>query len=215
MTTRYRERIATRVAQLRATPGFTVVTCEFAPPATADDLARATEAAGGRLPAGLAEFCVELNGFQLTWEYRAVESNDGPTGEPTDSGSVNLLPMEKIFADWQDTTWFDDSPGGGRFVMVKPVDLYVPEACAAFCQPPGGCSEDATFFHYFGEDLAPLGLGFPEYLELTIATCGYVNWRLALSRNDPRQPEGQPTLNRMCSIIPGLTEDQIPVRPGA
>lgn len=208
MTAGYRRRIAERAARLGATPGFSVRAYEVAPPVTDAELASVTASVQGRLPVGVAEFYGELNGFRLEWDYAAP----GAGRVPTDFGSINVRPLADVFAQGLGDTWYDDFEGGDRFRAVKPFDVYAPEACAAFLQEPGGAPRDDVHFHYFGEALSPLHLTFPQYLEGALASCGYVDWRMALTPDDPGLPEARPTLERMRAIIPGF--DGLP-RPGS
>ncbi|MFI6640570.1 hypothetical protein [Streptomyces sp. NPDC050504] len=198
----YRDRIEARVADLRATPGFTVRAFEIAPPLGRDGIEGVRAAVHGHLPEGLAEFHAELDGFLLDWEY----TEPGASGPATDFGSLHFLPLAKVFADGLGDTWYDDFEGGDRFRAVKPFDVYAPEACAAFLQEPDSAPQDPVYFHYFGEALEPLDLTFPQYVEGALSACGYVNWRMALTPDDPGLPEARRTLERMREIVPGFRE---------
>lgn len=204
MTVHYREAVAARIEALRAAPGFSVRTGEIRPPVSKSELAEVLASTRDHLPAGVEEFYTQLNGFTLEWDYTAP----GESGEPSDFGSINILPLQRVFADWRGAVWFDDFEGGERFKAVKPFDLYIPEACAAFRQEPGAAPEDAVYFHYIGESLAPLLPTFADYIRLALVAGGYLNWRIALTPDNPGLPDARPTLERLRQIVPGFTDEE-------
>lgn len=194
----YRLRIEDRVDCLRATPGFSVSTCEVAPPASDEELESAVAAAHGLLPVGVEKFYRELNGFDLEWEYVV------PGHEAVEKGSIRICTLAEVFADGLGSTWFDDFEGGDRFRDVKPFDAFVAEACAAFLQDPGEVPQDHVHFHNYGEGTRPLGLTFPQYLEGALASCGYFGWHLALTPDHPGLPGARTALERIHEIVPGF-----------
>ncbi|MFE7618158.1 hypothetical protein [Streptomyces sp. NPDC057496] len=195
----YRDLVESRIRELESTAGFALTRGEIAGPAPRDVLDAALRSAGGRLPAGAAEFYEELNGFTLQWTYTAPGGAEG-TG---DEGSVHLLPLEEVFSDWRGAIWFDGFEGGDRFRAVKPFDLYLPEACAAFLQEPGEPVQDTVHFHYVGESLSRLPLSFPDYLTQALNTAGYLGWQGALA---PRRGAPTPVADRMREIVPGFVD---------
>ncbi|SHH85119.1 hypothetical protein [Streptomyces sp. 3214.6] len=201
----YRERVAARIEELRAVPGVAVRQSEIRPPVAAAELAEARALADDRLPEGVEDFYTRLNGFTLAWDYTPPDQG----GRPTDSGSIDILPLAEIFSDWRETIWFDDFPGGDRFEPVKPFDFFSPEACAAFCQQPDAPPGDEVRYHYLGEGLRPLVPSFPGYLELALLTCGYVGWHNALTLDDPAFPEAAGIRARMRQVVPGFSADKL------
>ncbi|MBD0694124.1 hypothetical protein [Streptomyces sp. CBMA123] len=195
----YKDLIEARIRELDSTAGFALTRTEIRDPVPRGVLDTALRSAGGHLPAGAAEFYEELNGFTLQWTYTAPGACDA-TG---DEGSIRLLPLDEVFSDWQGAIWFDDFEGGDRFRAVKPFDLYIPEACAAFLQEPGEPAQDTVHYHYIGESLSPLPLSFPEYLAQALNTAGYLGWQSALT---PRQGAPIPVVDRMREIVPGFVD---------
>lgn len=173
----YRQRVETMIASLQAAPEIEVTRSALEFPATPAKLATAKRFANGPLPDGLEDFCSALNGFTVAWRHihPAIAK-----GDDRDTGSINLLPIERIFADWHGTTWFDAVPGSDRFRNVKPFDLFQPEACIAFLQEPGEPPSNHVAYHYFGESLTPTGYGFPAYLERLLASRGTWGWQQTL-----------------------------------
>ncbi|KOU36214.1 hypothetical protein [Streptomyces sp. WM6378] len=202
----YRDRIEARIGELEAVPGFSVKRCDVAAPASQGLVDRVRSEAGGHLPAGAEEFYLQVNGFRLEWTYLA----SGSDGEATDEGSVNILPVEKVFSEWKDAVWFDSFEGGDRFRAVKPFDLYIPEACGAFFQPLGERPKNTVYFHYLGESLTELPLSFTDYVDQALNTCGYLGWHTALTSLDP---ESDPVLTRMRDIVPSFSDRLFIARP--
>lgn len=200
MVSYYRQRISASVERLRAASGFSITAYEVAPPVSDEEISSVLADVHGHLPAGAEEFYRELNGFDLKWEY----VTPGSAEEPTDYGSIRFCPLAEVFAEGLGDTWFDDFEGGDRFRNVKPFDIFVEEECAAFLQEPGEAPQDGVYFHYFGEGTRPLNLTFSQYLEGALASCGYIDWRMALTPDNPRLPGGRAALERMHEIIPGF-----------
>jgi hypothetical protein len=193
----YREQVEQMVRALEEHPGIVVRHAEIRPPATEQQLATARTYALYRLPPGVAEFFRELNGFELEWETTA------PGGE-TGSGSVNVVPVEQVFAGWEGTVWFPGVEGGERFREVKPFDVFTAEACAAFQQPPDEFPSEEVAVHYFGEDLCGTGFDFGEYVDLLLASRGYLYWQLALCAETADGGEASAFRERAPRLFPDL-----------
>lgn len=195
MTLDYRHRISARIDEIKSVPGFTLHFSELSEPSP--ESMESVRAKVRNLPTGVEEFYTQLGGLDLEWEYADPHGD----GNATDFGAVRILPIEQVFSDGLGTVWFDDFEGGGRFKDVKPFDVFIEEACAAFLWESGAAPEDTVVYHYLGEATRPLDLTFTEYMERALDSCGYQNWHSAL---DPRISTAQETLSRMQAIIPGF-----------
>lgn len=170
-----RARFVSMVDDLRGNANIEVVSVEIAEPALTADIEAATELAGGALPGGVEDFYAELNGFRLDWRHTVAEVAHG---DLSDHGLINILPIGEVFGEWRGVTWFGDD--SDEFRPVKPFDMFVPEACAAFIQPAGQPPTGTVAYHYFGEELIDTGYSFEEYLERLIASRGFWYWIQAL-----------------------------------
>ncbi|HET7018062.1 MAG TPA: hypothetical protein VFI65_29360 [Streptosporangiaceae bacterium] len=167
-------RLRAMVDDLEQNDNVTVLEVEMASPASREDIEAATGLAGGALPAGVADFYAELNGFNLEWRHTVAEVSQGNLA---DHGFVNILPIDEVFGDWEGVTWFGDSDDAdNEYRPVKPFDMFVPEACAAFWQPPGKRPRRTVAYHYFGDELYDTGYAFDEYLERLLAARGFWYW---------------------------------------
>ena len=191
MADKWRGRFGAMVKALEDNP-HVAVKASVAAPATPDEIAEAKASQGGALPDGVEEFYAEMNGFTLEW--RGAESFDGD--ERPMRGSVNLLPVTRVFGDWRGAT---RAPGGEP---VKPFDLFAPEACAAFYLPNGG-ADSPVYFHYFGEATVNTRYTFDEYLERLLVSRGFWYWIQALSKETCMNPEAETFLE----IAPMLFHD--------
>jgi hypothetical protein len=170
-----RDRFQAMIDDLRRNPNVRVATADMADPASSAEIEAATELAGGYLPAGVAEFYSQLNGIQLEWRHTVAKVRHG---DESDKGLIDILPITEVFGDWEGVTWFGDDDDEYR--SVKPFDMFVPEACTAFIQPPGKRPADTVAYHYFGEELHVTGYKFDEYLERLLASRGFWYWIQAL-----------------------------------
>ncbi|WP_330453132.1 MULTISPECIES: hypothetical protein [unclassified Streptomyces] len=157
-----RHRLDALVRGLRENPRIELLNHELTDPLTSD---RIGELADG-LPAGVEEFYREVGSFKLEW--RSTE------GDGTDRGVVDILPLDRVLGDWSGITWFPS--GEQEFRPVVPFDFFTPEACAAFERGEDGTFAEEVSYHYFGEELAPTGRTFTEYVDLLIASRGYWYW---------------------------------------
>jgi hypothetical protein len=198
MTGNYLKRIQELVQSLRAMPNIVVKKSEISPPATPEQIGTAKWSAEMKLPQGVEAFYTELNGFSLEWEFAGSTAE----GEMPDTGSVDLLPIEKIFGNWKETIWFDDFEGGDRFKAVKPFDFFQPEACMAFYKDLDKAPQDKVYFHYLGEGLSPTDYSFPEYIDRLIAARGYFYWHSTLCADAQRNPEVKKFHERMSILFP-------------
>ncbi|WP_329028175.1 hypothetical protein [Streptomyces sp. NBC_01423] len=157
-----RHRLDALVAELRENPRVELLNHELTDPLPSDRIGELAEG----LPAGVEEFYREVGSFKLEW--RSTE------GDGTDRGVVDILPLDRVLGDWSGITWF---PGGEQeFRPVVPFDFFTPEACAAFERGEDGTFAEEVSYHYFGEELAPTGRTFTEYVDLLIASRGYWYW---------------------------------------
>ena len=179
-----RELLASMVGDLRQNPNIEVLTVEMAEPPSLDDIELARRLAGGELPPGVGDFFGEIGGFRLEWQHTvAVISH----GDLSDHGLVNILPITEIFGDWRGVTWFGEDTA--EFRAVKPFDMFVPEACAAFVKPEGEPPASSVAYHYFGEELHDTGYTFDEYLERLLASRGFWYWIQTLCPGLESSPE--------------------------
>lgn len=168
-----RSRLTAMIDDLEGNPNVEVLTADLAGSASGADIDQATRLANGVLPVGVEDFYREVGSFRLEWRHTVAEISQG---DLSDQGFVNILPAPQVFGDWRDITWFPDQDQGQEFQPVKPFDMFVPEACAAFLQPPDRTPGDSVAYHYFGEELCDTGYAFDEYLERLLASRGYWYW---------------------------------------
>jgi hypothetical protein len=149
-----------------------VLAVDVAAPASREDIVAASSLARGVLPAGVADFYAQMNGFRLEWRHTVAAIG---RGDLSDHGSIGILPISEVFADWRGVTWFGEDDDD-EFRAVKPFDMFVPEACAAFVQPEGEPPAASVAYHYFGEELHDTGYSFDEYLVRMLASRGFWYW---------------------------------------
>lgn len=199
MSDLYASQVQEMLSDLRDNSAIVVDSEKVRAPATEANIATALTMAQYKLPDGIEDFYAEMNGFSVTWS--SVETTEG--GSPLDSGSINILPIEQVFASWQGTIWFAEFEGGDRFRPVRPFDLFAPEACMAFWQPLDDCPEDDVYFHYIGEDVSATGYGFEEYMSRLIECRGYRYWQTTVFGVGD-QPEANHFRERAPQLFPGL-----------
>ena len=197
MADRWRSRFEAMVEGLEDNPHIVVVKASVADAASPDELAEAKASNGGALPKGAEELYAEMNGCTLEW--RVAESFDGDARPMR--GSVNLLPVTRVFGDWRGAAYAPGAGGEPRHEPVKPFDLFAPEACAAF-NLPKGAADSPVYFHYFGEATVNTRHTFEEYLERLLVSRGFWYWIQALSKETSDNPEAEAFLEIAPLLFP-------------
>jgi hypothetical protein len=166
-----RELFTAMVGDLQRNPNVEVLVAEMTEPAAGEDILAARRLADGELPPGVEDFFSEIGGFRLEWRHTVADISHR---DLSDHGVVNILPITEIFGDWRGVTWFGEDTD--EFRAVKPFDMFVPEACAAFVQPEGEQPKSTVAYHYFGEELHDTRRTFDEYLVRLLASRGFWYW---------------------------------------
>ena len=125
------------------------------------------------VPLTLLDFAQARNGFSLNW-------TSGKDHDLPQDGSINVLPLQRIFGDWQDVVYFDHEPTERQAQLrdFKIVDFFVDEACVGCYYRP---ERDEQLYYFDFEDLPqPLGVDFWGYLTLLPFTLGYRYWQYLL-----------------------------------
>jgi len=154
------------VAELRGNPKIKVVEARINPPATKGDLAAAN--AAFRLTGPMTEFYRSMDGAVIRWELG--EGGPDAGGRPV-CGAINLIRAREVFGEWGGVLYFEP---GSEYADLHPIDLFVPEACAAL--KLDGSADPRVVYHYLGEEESPLGVDFPGYLELLLEAKGFWYW---------------------------------------
>lgn len=187
MASNFRSRFAAMVDELQANSRVQIRSVTFGDPAPAEEIA-ALGAAVPVLPPGLTSFFQEMNGFGLEWE---ITVEDLRSNSDADCGFINIGGISDVFDLGVGRTWHPGQPGGDRFKPIRPVDIFVPEACAALMQTSGGNVPDTIHFHIFGEDTIDTRYTFLEWLDRLIASRGLWYWIESLC---PELQEEQPVV---------------------
>lgn len=181
---------------LRQTPHIEVLDAEIGPPTSEEDIQAVLQRTKGHLPTGVEPFYRAVGWVRLEWRHTMQEIS---AGDMSDQGFIDILPIKEVFGEWEGIIWWaaragesdDDEEVTWRqeFRSVKPFDMFVPEACVAFLQPPPcrgdgdnswGQPSEHIAFHYCGEELSKTRYSFDEYLERLLASRGFWYWPLTL-----------------------------------
>jgi len=179
----FSKRFELMAESLKANPAVNIIELVFNPPASDTEIEQAKKQAGGALPAGVERFFKEMNGFTLEWEHTIEAIKQG--GD-FDKGFIKILPILDIFGTWKNITWFEGIEEGDEYRSVKPLDHFIPEACAAFYQAPGEAPQNTVYYHYLGEYLENTGYTFEEYIDRLLASRGYFYWIQTLCAGQQR-----------------------------
>lgn len=180
---------------LRQTPHIEVLDAEIGPPTSEAAIQAVLQRTKGHLPTGVETFYRAVGWVRLEWRHTMQEIS---AGNMSDQGFINILPIEQVFGEWEGIIWWAERAGESdddeevswrqEFRSVKPFDMFVPEACVAFLQPPPRRGGDNSWgqpsehiaFHYCGEELSKTRYSFDEYLARLLASRGFWYWPTTL-----------------------------------
>lgn len=207
----FQSRLTSIISDLEGRSGIEVIGSDMTGPTPRAELDFAAEQANGHLPVGVEDFYREVGSFRLEWRHAVPGARrEGKS----DGGSINILPIRQVFADWRGVTWFPSQGSQGEeFRPVKPFDMFTPEACTSFLQPLGGSPSDSVAYHYFGEELHETGYTFNEYLERLFASRGYWYWPLTLCSGLEGKAEVAAFRKVMPTIFPDYDDTIFRPRP--
>jgi hypothetical protein len=142
----YRARLVAMVDELQKDERFEVKKVKVGEPASPALIAQAAEAAGGKLPPGVAELFAEMNGFELVWaqvdgfhdDLRVTASQRGTS---TSRRFYAPRVAGRVFSDWQGSLYFsDDDRSRARLPRLPLLDWLA-------VRRPAGHSKVEDFLH--------------------------------------------------------------------
>lgn len=150
---------------LNDNPYIEIVTCDFNPPATKEELDQVQSKF--KLTPAMIDFYSQVNGINILWESQESEI----MGEGEASGYINLLSVQEVFKDWKNIIYYkDDHPAS----LLHPIDFFVGNACAGLYMDG---SENPEVYHcYTGGKMTSLGVDFEGYLQLLLKSRGFRYW---------------------------------------
>jgi hypothetical protein len=218
-----RTRFENLFASLRQTPYIEVLNAELGPPTSEEDVQIALQRTKGQLPTGVVNFYRALGWVRLEWRHTVKEI---AAGNMSDQGFIRILPIKEVFDEWEGIIWWGESEGESddddevaerqEFRPVKPFDMFVPEACVAFLQPPPrrGSSSKAwgqpgehVAFHYCGEELHKTRYSFDEYIDRLLASRGFWYWPMTLCTETQEEVETRDFRQKMPLLFEDYDDD--------
>ena len=193
----YRARLEAMCQGLRRHKQIKLTQAFLGPPVPEYELASFRHQAGGQLSEGLEAFWREVSYVDIAWSC----PNPIPEAqEETLTGSVHLLAPSKVFGPWRDIIWFDFVEEEHPYRALRPLDFFVPEACAALYPIPG---EHEIAYHVCGEELHPTGLSFAQWFERMMMARGCWYWIEACCVDG----QGSPQTEQFLEAMPRLFDD--------
>jgi hypothetical protein len=206
----YLARFALMVEGLRDCPEeVALLSYNVFAPVAEETVREVEESLGFRLAEPVKSFFRQTNGLQLRWMSKASPRYDPRkhrlsyepfkslypwSGYLTETGLVNILPLEEIFfGDWHDLVWFDNEESyqitffGVEYDRlffkqhVKPFDLFNKEYTMAFFVGDGQADPKVLMGSDHNADFTSTEVtDFESYMEFLIAKKGVVDERLNL-----------------------------------
>ena len=175
-------RLEKMVNMLDAEDGVVVEEFSIRPPLPVEGIEKVVASAkeeGIEVPGDVLSFYSVCNGFTLKWNLKKMK-------EELDTevvGTANVLPMEKVFSDWDGFLYFSDEPeinerDGYDLTKAKVFDAFIAEAGVLlyFGERPGY----EVLYHYYGEEVLPTGWSLKGYLDNLLRMKALWYWQPAL-----------------------------------
>lgn len=181
----YKARFEKMFAELRATPGVTVEEAEIAPP-DPEATAKWKAVAGAEWPEGMSELYAEVGKVDLFWSLDGAEM-----------GAIHIPAIGSVWDSegLEGDLWFGDQPENHPFRKMRPIDRFIPEACAVLYQ-------GKVAFHYCGEELTPLDLPFEDWLALLFRSRGVMYWLQELKGPRDGQTWVEDNIDKVAKLFP-------------
>lgn len=115
----------------------------------------------------ILDFYRQIKSVRVTWE--ACEGDD-----PDVAGQVNILPLDRVLADWGDDIYFEDDDPESHRRFFHPFDFFAPEAAVGLMlrdEP-----EPGLYYFAYHDDPIPLDLDVEGYIELLLEARGFLYW---------------------------------------
>ncbi|KAJ5904647.1 uncharacterized protein N7473_001563 [Penicillium subrubescens] len=216
-----RTRFERLFVSLRQTPHIEVLEAEIGPPTNEEDIRFVLQRTKGQLPTGVENFYRALGWVRLEWRHTVKEI---AARNMSDQGFVRILPLKEVFDEWEGIIWWGESEGESdddvaerqEFRSVKPFDMFVPEACVAFLQPPprlGSSSKvwgqpgEHVAFHYCGEELYKTRYSFDDYIDRLLASRGFWYWSMTLCTETQEAVETKDFRQKMPLLFEDYDDD--------
>ena len=122
-----------------------------------------------RIPDQLRVMSKDIDGSTIRWHSPEDESNRSSC-----TGSINLLPIHKIYGDWKGIVYFEFTENQ-RLQDFKIVDFFAEEACVGLYHDAE--QDSGLYFYDFERGPYPLHIDLKGYVQLLEMTLGYSYWQ--------------------------------------
>ncbi len=112
------------------------------------------------------------NGFSIKWRLK-TEKN-----QHSFQGSINILPIEEVFGDWEEIVYFDFTEEHDRAKSFKIIDFFMPEACIGIFTDDE--NDNSLYYHDFEGEFYPLHLDMEGYINMLGLSYGTSGWQMAI-----------------------------------
>lgn len=151
----------------------------------------------GVIPSNTFDFHQEMNGLIIEWKSREET--------PDVKGLVKILSLEEILRDWEGVIYFDFAPNEDRMKNFYPIDFFVAEACTGAFLNEANQEDRTLYLHSLGGELTALKLDINGYIQMMVASKGFLYWQYAV--REILEKEENPQSQRFKEWIPQLFPD--------
>ncbi|GAA4460564.1 hypothetical protein GCM10023189_35850 [Nibrella saemangeumensis] len=152
----------------------------------------------GRVAEDVLNFYAQGNRWEVKWSPRELT----PESEEV-RGSVNMLPFEKVFSNWEGVAFFSSTPADSIRRRFFPVDFFADEAAVGLVVTEQ--QKGQMYYSDFESDPMPLEINLDGYIQLCVAAKGMLYWPYGI--RELIEGEENPVSQRMKAHLPTLFPD--------
>ncbi|UFH55827.1 hypothetical protein [Spirosoma sp. KNUC1025] len=136
------------------------------------------------------------------WEVQWAPNVPAPELEEI-RGSINILPFENVFSNWEGVAFFKDTPADSIRRRFFVVDFFADEAAVGLVVTAE--HKDQMYYSDFENDPKPLQINMDGYIQLCVAAKGTIYWPYLLF--ELIEGEENPVSERIKKHLPELFPD--------
>ncbi|MBD2080956.1 hypothetical protein [Leptolyngbya sp. FACHB-17] len=182
------KRFEAMISELENHPRINIIKNNSYPAINEEKIAEIEEDFAIKLDYSVSNFYQQVGGLELEWSADLEEDEAQLQGADQIIGSIHLLPLERVFAGWNDDEWFNDLWFGWMdeaqsepFKRLKPLDYFDGQDSGCVCfQRENGRLNSKLKYHSVDYGINELRSDFSTYIDLLLDTRGYFRWQLLI-----------------------------------
>lgn len=182
--TNYRDKFEVMIRELENHSRINVLENHIDPSIDEKKISEIEEDFDIRLDKPISDFYQQVGGLKLEWSVSLEDEAQIDTSDQI-TGSVHLLPLEQVFAGWNDDEWFNDlwfdwmdEARRESLKKLKPFDYFDNQDSGCICfKLQDGILNSNLQYNSVDYGINELQADFSTYIDLLLETRGFFRWQ--------------------------------------